>query len=126
MDVLFIVTIFIAILLVLYIFQIWRIQNAEPYVNFINEKEGQNISLDNFVPQVAGFTQELPLADFLTAKPKFTTIRCADKERQTELGGQYIQRTNNYKHDYPDNCSQPLADMEIYEVDGTIPCEGLR
>jgi len=53
-----------------------------------------------------------------------------DRAREMEMGGQYAQRTNNYKRDYPDNCSAAITEFvdSIYEPrDGvglTVPCAG--
>jgi hypothetical protein len=43
----------------------------------------------------------------LTAKTCYET----DFLAQTEKVGNYIQRTNNYRHETPDNCSAPLTEM---------------
>lgn len=71
----------------------------------------------------------IPMRQGLTA---YTAEACAaiDRSRETELGGQYVQRTNNYKRDFPDNCSAPLTEFvgSTYEPsDGvglTVPCAG--
>jgi hypothetical protein len=36
-----------------------------------------------------------------------------DFESRTNLTGNYIQRTNNYKRSYPDNCSTPLHELTM-------------
>jgi len=91
---------------------------------------------DSFVPLLAEFGQGLPLSDVL--KPalgltRASAVSCAatDKARQEELGGQYIQRTNNYTRDYPDHCSSLMSDFvgAFYEpkegaVGTTVPCDG--
>lgn len=43
----------------------------------------------------------------LTAK----TCYEADFISQTQVGGDYTQRTNNFKHAKPDNCSAPLTEF---------------
>jgi hypothetical protein len=43
----------------------------------------------------------------LTAKTCYET----DFISQTQLGGDYTQRTNNFKHAKPDNCSAPLTEL---------------
>jgi hypothetical protein len=43
----------------------------------------------------------------LTAKTCYET----DFMSQTQLGGDYTQRTNNFKHEKPDNCSAPLTEF---------------
>jgi len=91
---------------------------------------------DGFVPQLADFRQGLPLADMLTPSTGLTnmsavTCAAADKARQEELDGQYVQRTNNYKRDYPDTCSSLMSDFVggFYKpkeggVGITVPCDG--
>jgi len=91
---------------------------------------------DCFVPLLADINQGLPLSDVLKPAPGLTqgsAVSCAatDKARQEELGGQYIQRTNNYKRDYPDHCSSLMSDFvgAFYEpkegaVGTTVPCDG--
>jgi hypothetical protein len=75
------------------------------------------------------------LGDMLTVKTGLTPYdaqACAeiDRARQMELGGQYVQRTNNYRRDYPDNCSASRPDFvgSVYvPKDGvglTVPCAG--
>jgi hypothetical protein len=67
-----------------------------------------------------------------TGLSKLDAGSCAaqDRARQMELGGQYVQRTNNYRRDYPDNCSAPLTDFvdSIYAPNNgvglTVPCDG--
>jgi len=41
-----------------------------------------------------------------------------DFEARTNLTGNYLQRTNNYKRGYPDNCSTPLHEftMSFYKT----------
>jgi len=84
----------------------------------------------------ASFYQGLPLSDFLETKTGVTTLgagdcAAADSARQMELGGQYVQRTNNYKREYPDHCSSLLSDFVggFYKpkyggVGKTVPCDG--
>lgn len=86
---------------------------------------------------VADFNTALPLQDFLTpAAPAhlsgLTAAGCAgaDAARQLELGGQYVQRTNNYQRDYPDTCSAPLTELvgAVYApraIGAVVPCDGL-
>jgi hypothetical protein len=67
------------------------------------------------------------LSDVLQNAPRDTvgclTAGCCnetDFEARTNLTGNYLQRTNNYKRDYPDNCTGPLHDftMAFYK---TVP-----
>ena len=67
-----------------------------------------------------------------TGLSKLDAGSCAaqDRARQMELGGQYVQRTNNYRREYPDNCSAPLTDFvdSIYAPNNgvglSVPCDG--
>ena len=91
---------------------------------------------DGLVDNIAEFGQGLPLADVLVPATGLTGMSAAtcasgDKARQEELGGQYVQRTNNYKHDYPDHCSSLLSEFVggfYAPKDGAIgtpvPCNG--
>lgn len=59
--------------------------------------------------ELAEMTQGLPLSDFLSVKSglnRATAAECAaaDGARVTEPGGSYLQRTNNFRHKYPDYC----------------------
>ena len=53
-----------------------------------------------------------------------------DQSRELELDGQYVQRTNNYRRQYPDNCSAPLTEFvgsvykEKRDVGLGVPCKG--
>ena len=60
------------------------------------------------------------LSDVLQNAPHDTvgclTAGCCDAtdfEARTNLTGNYLQRTNNYKRDYPDNCTGPLHDFTM-------------
>jgi len=88
-------------------------------------------------PELAQIQQGLPLSDFLepagTGPSNLGADACAriDSARQTELDGQYVQRTNNYRHDNPDNCSSPLSEfvgafykLRTNTVGTTVPCAG--
>lgn len=53
-----------------------------------------------------------------------------DQSRELELDGQYVQRTNNYRRQYTDNCSAPLTEFvgsvykEKRDVGLGVPCKG--
>ena len=56
------------------------------------------------------------LADVLPEKKTEGTLTAqtcyqTDFLAQTEKTGNYIQRTNNFRHGTPDNCSAPLTEM---------------
>ena len=109
-------------------------QDNEGYMDYIGT---QDPSPDGLGLDLAVFGQGLPLADVLVPRttPGLTALDAAscanlDPARQLELGGQYVQRTNNYRRTYPDSCSSPLTDFvgSIYEP-GTmaasdVPCPG--
>ncbi len=110
------------------------IVHTEGYADFISERPASDLG-NGVEPELAIFGQGLPLADFLTpatALTRTTALACAteDRARQMELGGQYVQRTNNYRRNYPDNCSAPLTEFvgAIYAPkDGvglSVPCAG--
>ncbi len=109
-----------------------RSRVSEGFVDFITALEGA--SLDALNPMPEG--EQALLKDFIRVKAKtgvsnLSAKGCADSDqsRQQELGGQYVQRTNNYRRDNPDNCSAPLTDFvgSIYDqgsVGVTVPCDG--
>ena len=77
------------------------------------------------VSGLADFNIGLPLSDFLDTKTGLTDFDSAgcvsiDTSRQTELGGQYVQRTNNYHRYNPDTCSQLLTEFvgSVYTLPG--------
>jgi hypothetical protein len=53
-----------------------------------------------------------------------------DQSRELELDGQYVQRTNNYRRQYPDTCSAPFTEFvgsvykEKRDVGLGVPCKG--
>lgn len=60
------------------------------------------------------------LSDELQNAPRDTigclTAGCCnetDFEARTNLTGNYLQRTNNYKREYPDNCTGPLHEFTL-------------
>ena len=91
---------------------------------------------DSIGPLIADFHQGLPLADVLAPASGLTNMSAsscaaADKSRQEELGGQYVQRTNNYRHDYPDDCSSLMSDFvggfyapKEGAIGSVVPCDG--
>ena len=65
-----------------------------------------------FHPGLEGFTSRVnqvnPIQnETLSAK----TCYEADFMSHTQTGGDYTQRTNNFKHAKPDNCSAPLTEF---------------
>jgi len=90
---------------------------------------------DGVVPDLAALGQGVLLEGTLAFNPGLTAYTAADvaaidQTRQTELGGQYVQRTNNYRREYPDNSSAPLSEFvgAVYApkdgVGRVVPCAG--
>jgi hypothetical protein len=110
----------------------------EKFMDYVDvAPKGGRLSPDGVAPEMAGFEQPLPLADMLQPSKglgTFTAGSChaleVSRDRQMELGGQYIQRTNNYQRDYPDNCSAPLTEFvgSVYAPKNglgiVVPCDG--
>ena len=104
---------------------------SEAFTDYITAIEGP----DYLVPE-APFPEgdQVLLKDFLNVKAglsNMTAASCAatDSGRQAEVGGQYVQRTNNYRHDNPESCTGFRSDFveSIYEpknVGNTVPCDG--
>lgn len=107
---------------------------AEGYADYIG---GEPAGPDGVMPEVASFssvTQPL-MGDVIPVQTGLTPYTAAavaaiDRSRSMELGGQYVQRTNNYAHLYPDNWTAPLSELvgSIYKPrDGVglvVPCSG--
>jgi hypothetical protein len=104
---------------------------TEPYMDFVKQSQRNDPDLE-----YAPFQQDLPLTDILmksTGLTSMSAVSCAatDSARQMEMGGQYIQRTNNYRRDYPDHCSSLLSDFvggfyapKAGAVGSIVPCTG--
>jgi hypothetical protein len=133
-----IVAIILAGLTALYVIKMDGLRPAprgyEGFADFIGSSGEGYAGSEPDVP-LAIFTQGLPLADMLGVQSGLTGMDardCAsiDRVRELELDGQYVQRTNNYRRDYPDNCSAPLSELvgSIYKpkngVGMTVPCGG--
>ena len=109
------------------------VRPTEAFMDYITAVEGD----PSFLTESAAFPegQQVLLKDFMTVKPALTPVTAAscassDQSRQGELDGQYVQRTNNYRRDYPDNCSAPRSEFvgAIYvpknKVGMVVPCDG--
>jgi hypothetical protein len=104
---------------------------AEKYLDYIGAPMEEGVPI-----RLAEFDQGLPLSDFLEPATGFTNLSAggcaaADSARQMELGGQFVQRTNNYRREYPDHCSSLLSDFVggFYKpkkggVGLVVPCDG--
>ena len=78
-------------------------------------------------PELAAAMQGPPLADVMNVQTGLTEYGYAgtaamDPKREMELGGQYLQRTNNYVRDYPDNGTAPFNELvdSVYTPKRTI------
>jgi hypothetical protein len=132
-----IIVIILAGLTALYVLKMEGLQQVNPigWEGFVSGSGDRGLEGETPEQPLAAVDQGLPLADMIAVQTKLSGLDargCADidRPRSMELGGQYVQRTNNYKRDYPDNCSAPLSELvgAIYKpADGvglTVPCAG--
>lgn len=112
-----------------------RGRSAEGFADYLTDAPGV-AGPDGVLPEVAAFGQNtavlgdvLPVSTGLTSYQAVDVARI-DTARQMELGGQYVQRTNNYRRVYPDNSSAPLSELvgSMYApkdgVGEVVPCSG--
>ena len=109
---------------------------GESFADYLPGQDGKGP--DGVEPELARFavvgeqgllTGVVPVEAGLTP---YTAERVAeiDQTREMELGGQYVQRTNNYRHQYPDNWTAPLSEFvgSVYRpkngVGEVVPCSG--
>lgn len=134
MEVLVLLAIILCALTALYVLRAAR--DLRPIELFVN---GGRSDPDGVIPLVlseaADVRQGLPLSDFLVPDTGLSgkgaaEIAAEDQSRQLELGGQYIQRTNNYRRTYPDNWTGPWSELvgAVYAPRGAlgaeVPCDG--
>ena len=114
-----------------------RGRSAEGFLDYLDGATGSLTGgPDGVLPEVATFGQNtavlgdvLPVSTGLTAYGAADVARI-DTARQMELGGQYVQRNNNYRRVYPDNSSAPLSELvgSVYApkdgVGEVVPCPG--
>lgn len=109
---------------------------AEFFRDYIGVGVASARTPDGVVPDLALLGQGVLLEDKLAFNPGLTAYTAADvadidTTRQMELGGQYVQRTNNYRREYPDNSSAPLSEFvgSVYTpkngVGRVVPCDGM-
>ena len=110
--------------------------SEERFANMAKSSDEVMLDPQGSVKQAA-FSQGLLLADVLQVQTGVTALgagdcAAADSARQMELGGQFVQRTNNYSRDYPDHCSSLQSEFVggFYKpktggVGLTVPCDGL-
>lgn len=131
-----VVAVIVIALTALYTLELAKVD--EGYANYIDGVKPDRlgaVGLNNSA-DLASLNQGPLLSDFLQVKSGLTPYAagsCFNGDQATSLepGGQYVQRTNNYRHDYPDNCSAPLSEFvgSIYApksgaVGTTVPCAG--
>ena len=75
--------------------------------NFSNKGQGQDPVNNTLLADVLQEKRKNVLSDSLTAKSCYDV----DFMSHTQLSGDYTQRTNNFKHGNPDNCSAPLTEF---------------
>ena len=136
-----VVAIIVLALTALYVLRMGRIGASLPGFppEFFRDYIGTGVASagtpDGVVPDLAAVGQGVLLEDKLAYNPGLTAYTAADvaaidQTRQMELGGQYVQRTNNYPHEYPDNSSAPLSEFvgSVYNpkngVGRVVPCGG--
>jgi len=116
----------------------WQLgRSAEGFADYLAGEGGVLTGgPDGVLPEVATFGQNtavlgdvLPVSAGLTAYGA-SDVAGIDSARQMEPGGQYVQRTNNYRRVYPDNGSAPLSELvgSVYSpkngVGELVPCVG--
>lgn len=136
-----IVAIIVLALTALYVLRMSSVAGALPGFTpeFFRDYIGTGVASagtpDGVVPDLAALQQGVLLEDRLAYNPGLTAYTAAevaaiDQTRQMELGGQYVQRTNNYRREYPDNGSAPLSEFvgAVYApkdgVGRIVPCGG--
>jgi hypothetical protein len=124
----------VALLVIVWAYLFTRQMRQEAFMDYFDAPVGKAHGPDGVAPEIASFTQPLPLADMLTPETELTEFgykgaATMDSARQMEMGGQFAQRTNNFRHDYPDNGSAYLAEFDnsMYRpkdrVNTTVPCD---
>lgn len=125
----------VALLVIVWVYLFTRAGGQEGFMDYFDAPtSGAPAGPDGIAPEIASFMQPLPLADVLTPDTALTEFgykgaATMDSARQMEMGGQFAQRTNNFRHDYPDNGSAYFAEFDnaIYRpkdrVNTTVPCD---
>lgn len=129
MEWIVIVTLLFIMLVGLYVFRIKPSQRPERFVDY------RGSGPEGVYPEIAEFPQgtQALLKDARntsTGLSSLSATSCAanDPSRLMELGGQYTQRTNNFRRGHPDNCSAPLTEFveSVYPAsDALVPCAGI-
>lgn len=139
MDWLIVVGLLLIVISGIYMMRIKSSLRPEGFVDYIDPTISSGFAPDGVMPDIANFPtgDQVLMKDSIKVQENrrlgtLTAATCAaqDRSRQMEVGGQYIQRTNNYRHEYPDSCSSPFTEFvdSIYEpADGVglvVPCAG--
>ncbi len=106
----------------------------EGFLDYFNTPK-QVAGPDGVAPEMAVVNAGPLLDNMLTPQTGLSGLSAGscyaqDRTVELQLGGQYAQRTNNYRREYPDNCSALLSDFvdSMYRPrDGvglTVPCAG--
>ena len=136
-----VVAVIVIALTALYVLRMSRVGAMLPgfprelFRDYIGTGVGSAGTPDGVVPDLATLQQGVLLEDTLAFNPGLTgytaeDVARIDDTRQMELGGQYVQRTNNYRREYPDNSSAPLSEFvgSVYApkdgVGRIVPCGG--
>jgi hypothetical protein len=107
----------------------------EPFLDYFDTPRATLTGPDGVAPEMAAVNAGPLLDNMLTPQTGLSGLSAGscyaqDRAVELQLGGQYAQRTNNYRREYPDNCSAPLSDFvdSMYKPrDGvglTVPCAG--
>lgn len=136
MEWLLVVALLLLVITTAYVLHMQDIDYGLKMERFVNYIDRQNNLEVGDMPDLADIQQGLPLSDMLETATGVTALgasecAAADSTRQMELGGQYVQRTNNYRRDYPDHCSSLLSEFVggFYKpkaggVGAVVPCDG--
>ena len=141
MRVVLVSTIFVLLITAVYVYGLSSLSSSLlPYEGFssplIRGDQDGGLYPVNSDGGLANVQQGLLLADVLTVSTGLVEQapeECAagDQARQLEEGGQYTQRTNNYRRSYPDSCSSTQLEFvggfyapKHGAVGTTVPCAG--
>ena len=136
MEILVISALLVLILVAFFGSQLLNQQSKEGFVSYLLAPSGQKESMEAAGPDsLAAFPNGQQALLDRTLDVGLGTLGAAgcaaiDQSRELELDGQYVQRTNNYRRQYPDNCSAPLTEFvgsvykEKRDVGLGVPCKG--
>lgn len=111
------------------------LRGMESFADYLDTRGSSVGGPDGIEPEIAALRTGPLLENAMTVQAGLSNLTAGacyaqDRTNELQLGGQYAQRTNNYRRDYPDNCSAPLTDFvdSMYAPrDGvglTVPCAG--